>query len=171
MRLEAALLIVTLGAAPAAAKVVSADDRAMVIESEAVVAAAPAKVWATLVQPSRWWSDKHSWSGDAANFSLDPRAGGCFCERLAGGGSVEHMRVVFVDAPKLLRLVGGLGPLQGEAASGPLTWTLKPDGAGTKLTLRYAVAVGSGMPPARMAPLVDAMLTEQVARLKAAAEL
>ena len=45
----------------------------------------------------RWWNPEHSYSGVAANFSIDARAGGCFCERLKDG-SVAHMTVVFVAA-------------------------------------------------------------------------
>ena len=46
---------------------------------------------------------EHSYSGDAANFSIDARPGGCFCERLKDG-SVAHMTVVFVERDSVLRM-------------------------------------------------------------------
>ena len=52
------------------------------------------------------------------------KAGGCLCEKIpAEGGSVEHLRIVFARPGRLLRAQGGLGPLQGEAVVGTLTWS------------------------------------------------
>ncbi|MEX0600366.1 MAG: hypothetical protein WD205_06975, partial [Rhodothermales bacterium] len=52
------------------------------IRHEAVVEAAPAAVYEMLVDNvGRWWSPSHTYSGDAANLSIDARPGGCFCER------------------------------------------------------------------------------------------
>nr|WP_299647780.1 SRPBCC family protein [Sphingomonas bacterium] len=118
--------------------------------------------------PARWWSSAHSWSGSGANMTLDPRPGGCFRERLPGGGGVEHLRVVSAAPGTSLRTTGALGPLQGEALTGVMTLTLKAGGAGTSVTLRYAVAARRTGGTA-LAPAVDAALAEQVARLKTAA--
>ncbi|MFS0737371.1 SRPBCC family protein [Sphingomonas sp. 1P06PA] len=147
---------------PVAAKVASVGEAGMVVENEAFVAAPPAAVWAVLIEPKRWWQAAHSWSGKAENFSLDLRAGGCFCESLPGGGSVEHLRVVYADPGKLLRLTGGLGPLQGDAATGPLSWTLQPDGQGTRIVQRYAVSGVARTPWPVMAPLIDSVLRQQL---------
>lgn len=167
--LAAALLAAPL---PAAAKVASVSEAGMVVENTSVVAASPDAVWAVLIEPKRWWLASHSWSGKAENFSLDPRAGGCFCESLPGGGSVEHLRVVYADPGKLLRLTGGLGPLQGDAATGPLSWTLQPDGQGTRIVQRYAVAGVARTPWPVMAPLIDSVLRQQLESLaKAIASL
>jgi hypothetical protein len=55
----------------------------------------------------------HTFSGDAHNLSIDDKATGCFCEKLASGGGVRHMEVVCADPGKKLVLSGALGPLQG----------------------------------------------------------
>ena len=119
-----------------------------------------------LVRIGKWWNPTHSYSGKVSNLSLEPKAGGCFCEKLAGGGSVEHMRVVYAEPGKTLRLQGGLGPLQAQAAAGTLTWTLKPVMNGTEIVQTYAV---SGYFPGgteKLAPGVDKVLAEQLARLQ-----
>ncbi|NYT40417.1 SRPBCC domain-containing protein [Sphingomonas sp. R-74633] len=157
-------------AAPAAAEVTASTETSFTVTEKVTVAAPPEKLWAALVAPGSWWSSAHSWSGDAANLSLDPRPGGCWCEKLPGGGGVEHMRVVFVQPHKMLRLTGTLGPLQSFPASGVMTFTLTPaaDGKTTALTITYAVAGAPGL--GQIAAPVDGVLGEQVARLKAAAE-
>lgn len=134
------------------------------------IAAAPETVYAALIQPGGWWSSDHTFSGEAANLSLDPRAGGCFCETLPNGGSVTHMTVVNAAPGALLRLRGALGPLQSLAVSGAMTWTLTPKADGTDLSLDYAV---SGWAPgglAGWAAPVDGVLGEQVSRLVAHVE-
>ena len=58
------------------------------------------------------------------------RHGGCFCEAFPDGGGVEHLRVVHVAPDRMLRLSGGLGPLQAFGVAGSLTWKLEEaDGA------------------------------------------
>ena len=62
---------------------------------EVTVTAPPASVYAAFVSDvGRWWNPEHTYSNDAANLSIDARPGGCFCERLANGGGVQHMSVV-----------------------------------------------------------------------------
>jgi uncharacterized protein YndB with AHSA1/START domain len=157
-------------ASPATAEVTGASDTGFEVRRQSRVAASPEAVWATLIAPASWWSSAHSWSGSAANMPLDPRPGGCFCERLPDGGGVEHLRVVYAAPGKSLRMTGALGPLQGDALAGVMTIGLKVDGAGTSVTLTYAVAGRRTGGFAALAPAVDAVLAEQVTRLKAAAE-
>jgi len=155
-------------ATPSAAAVISAENAGFVVETQVEITARPDTVWRTLGKPSRWWNSDHTYSSDAGNLRLEMRAGGCFCERWAAG-QVEHLRVVYAEPGKSLRLTGGLGPLQG-MADGAMTFALEPAGAGTKLTLRYQVW---GYQPggfAAIAPAVDGVLSEQLARLKAASE-
>lgn len=133
---------------------------------EAVVAAGPADAWIELTDPAGWWNPEHSWSGNAANFTLFPVAGGCFCEELPeSGGSVEHMRVVYADPEKLLRLSGALGPLQSEALAGTLTVTLEPVGSGTRISWHYVVSGFARFDLAALAPVVDGVQSEQLGRL------
>jgi uncharacterized protein YndB with AHSA1/START domain len=129
------------------------------------VAASPAKAWLALLQPQRWWSDEHTWSGKAANLSLKAEAGGCFCERWAGG-SVEHGRVVMVLPQQLLRLEAALGPLQEFALKGALTIRIDSgDDGATTLALEYRVNGASASGLDQFAPSVDEVLGQQFARL------
>ncbi len=139
--------------------------------AEAVhIAAPPEKVYAALVAPARWWSSKHTFSREAANLTLDPRAGGCWCETLAGGASVQHLVVVYAAPGKALVLRGALGPLQGLGVDGALTIRLTAAGDGTDLTATYNVGgyLKDGL--ASWAAPVDGVLGEQFARLKSLVE-
>jgi uncharacterized protein YndB with AHSA1/START domain len=161
------LSVAAAGLAPRlSAAVLDAGDGGFRTRNEALIAAPPAAVWAALIEPARWWNPQHSWSGQSSNFSLEPRAGGCFCERLPDGGSVEHQRVVFVSPNRMLRLAGGLGPLQAEAVAAVLSWELKAEGDGTRLTQRYTVGgrVDGGL--AGWSAPVDGVLAEQLERLR-----
>ncbi len=149
----------------ARAGVVTASDTAFVVSGTTDIAATPAAVWRRLVQPATWWDKAHSWSGDAANLSLDPRPGGCFCERLTGGGGVVHMRVIYAQPSALLRMSGALGPLQGEPASGVLTVSLTGQGASTRLAWSYKVSGLVEMKGGGIASAVDGVLGAQFARL------
>lgn len=155
--------------APAAAEVAASSEAGFVLHNEAVVAASPDTAFAALAQPGDWWSSEHSYSGDAANMTLEARAGGCFCERIPeGGGSVEHMRVVYFDPRvRALRLRGALGPLQGEALTGTLTMTVEPAGTGSKIAWDYVVGGYARFPLKDFAPAVDGVVAEQLNRLAA----
>ena len=155
-----------LASTPASAEVVAPSDTGFTSRHTLTVAAPPAKVWELLLRPGSWWAGSHTYSGSAANLSLDARPGGCWCEKTAGGG-VEHMRVVYVAANDTLRLTGGLGPLQAMPVAGVMTITLKPAGTGTALAIDYVVA-GPGL--AGVGTAVDQVLGSQWTRLKAAAE-
>ncbi|MDH4745286.1 SRPBCC domain-containing protein [Sphingomonas sp. CBMAI 2297] len=153
-----------------AGEVTASTETSFTVTEKAVIAAPPARVWTVLIAPSAWWSGEHSWSGSAANLSLDPRPGGCWCEKLPDGGGVEHMRVILVRPGRMLRLSGGLGPLQAFPAGAVMTVTLDPaaDGKSTTVSVEYAVAGAPGL--GRIAAPVDGVLAAQVIRLKAAAE-
>ena len=158
-------------APPVAAKVHEETPVSFVVRTGVVVPASPEVAWDMLVRPSLWWSEAHTFSGNAANLSLHPRAGGCFCELLpnkdapsaAPRGSVEHMRVVYAEDARALRMVGALGPMQSDAVTGVLTIVLSPGEAGTRILWEYAVS-GHYRKPG-MAASVDAMLTGQILRL------
>ena len=98
---------------------------------------------------------------------MELRAGGCFCERLKDGRSVQHLQVVYAAPGEGLRLRGALGPLQMEGVDGTLSWTLKPAEGGTSLTQSYVVGP---QPHGAMAPRVDRVLDEQLQRLKSFVE-
>ena len=160
----AALAAISIASAHAA--VTGASANALALSETVHVAAAPGKVYAALIRPSRWWSSDHTFSGNAANMSLDARAGGCWCEKLPGVGSVQHMTIIYADPGKKLRLSGALGPFQGMAVDGVMTWTLAPSDGGTDVTMTYSLsgAVDGGFQS--MGPAVDGVLGEQITRLK-----
>ena len=165
------MLLSVLAAGPACAAVVDAQAGGFQVQSSAVIVAPPDKVYAALIRPGMWWSSEHTYSGDARNETLDARAGGCWCEALPGGGSVQHMTVVFADPGKVLRVRGGLGPLQGLGVDAALTWSLKAAPGGATLVSQTYVVGGyapSGL--AALAAPVDQVLTEQFGRLKSYVE-
>ena len=174
----AALLLL---AQPAAAEVVASSESGFVTRATAEVPADTATTWTALIAPQNWWNKAHTFSGDSANLYLDAQGGGCFCEKLplkdgapgSRGGSVAHMRVVYADPGKALRMVGSLGPLQSEALTGTLTITLKPvelaaTGAGTRIVLEYVVGGYMRYKVEDIAPAVDRVLVGQLAGLAAA---
>ncbi len=161
------LLILSLAASSTGAAAV-AETREGYFKTESVVLVdlPPAAAWRGLIRVPAWWDPEHTWSGAARNLSLDPRAGGCFCEKLSEGGSVDHARVIFAQPGKLLRMDGALGPLQEMPVTGVLTYTLAPDGPGTRITMTYAVAGAMSLDAAKLAPLVDQVLAGQLERLR-----
>ena len=176
----AAIALMALVAAPvslACAEVAAQSPAGFVIKHSVDTAASKADAWQALITPNKWWSGEHTYNGDAANLYLDAQATGCFCEKLpkpadapAGQrmGSAEHMHVVFADPHRgVLRMVGGLGPLQGEALHGTLTITLKPTDGGTRIEWVYVVGGYMRMDPEQIAPIVDKVLGEQLSRLAA----
>lgn len=151
----------------ARADVVGQGETGFAVSETADVKASPAAVWAALVKPGSWWNSAHSWSGSAANMTLTPVPGGCFCETLPGGGFAEHARVIFAAPEKMLRLSGAFGPMQGEALAGTLTVTLEGEAGGaTKLTFDYVVGGYARFPLSAMPAAVDKVIGEQHARLK-----
>jgi uncharacterized protein YndB with AHSA1/START domain len=133
---------------------------------------APAgKVYEALVgQVGSWWNPEHTYSHDAKNLSIDARPGGCFCEKLPNGGGIEHLRVVYVAPPQVVRFSGALGPLQASGVAGSMTWKLTGDGDHTRVQLSYIVGgfIVGGFD--KIAPAVESMLNEQLNRLKQFAE-
>ena len=158
---------------PAGAAVVSSAENGCVVTETVHIAAAPSQVYELILQPAKWWNPQHTFSHDAANLSLEARAGGCFCEKASDGSSVQHLVVVRVAPGKLLTLRGALGPFQAQAVDGALTWSLQPASNGqTDLTLTYVLGGYLSLPGgfARWAKAADDMLAEQVGRLQKVAE-
>jgi len=157
-------LIVSAG--NAAAAVSETRENAFTIEATVMVDAPPASTYRDLTRVSLWWDPAHTWSGSAKNLKLEPRAGGCFCEKLADGGSVQHGQVIYAQPGKMLRLHAALGPLQGMAVAGVLSFALAPDGTGTRLTMTYRVSGALTMESSKLATLVDQVMGVQLNRLR-----
>jgi hypothetical protein len=148
------------------AEVASVANNGFEVREMAHAAATPDKVYAALLQPALWWSSDHTFSGNAANLVLEAHAGGCWCESLPNGGSVEHLRVVFVSPGKTLRLRGALGPFQGFAVDGVMTWTLKAAANGTDISLTYSVGGYAKDGFDELSKGADQVLGQQIERLK-----
>jgi uncharacterized protein YndB with AHSA1/START domain len=165
------LVLALASATEIRADVIDASANGFTTTTTAEVAAPPARVFeAVVAQVGLWWAASHTWSGTPKNMSIEGKAGGCFCERLAGGGSVRHMTVLLAEPGKTLRMSGGLGPLQEMPVTGVLTLTFAPTTGGTRVEMIYAVGGYTKDGLSKLAPLVDSVLAEQVKRLKAFVE-
>jgi hypothetical protein len=150
----------------AAAEVVSVAGTGFEIRETAHTAAASDTVYAALLLPAHWWSSDHTFSGSAANLVLDARAGGCWCETLPDGGSVEHLRVVYVSPGKTLRLRGALGPFQSLPVDGVMTLSVKSVAGGTDVSFTYAIGGYAKNGFEELSKMADHMLGEQMERFK-----
>ena len=153
-----------LAASTAPAEVVEAGDTGFTLKETVVVHADAASAYAAVLAVGKWWAPAHTYSGDAANLSIDARPLGCWCEKLPDGGSVRHMDVVMMMPGKMLRFVGGLGPLQGMGVHGAMTWTFKPAEKGTSVEVTYAVGGHAANGFKEIAAGVDGVLHGQVER-------
>jgi uncharacterized protein YndB with AHSA1/START domain len=162
-RLAAGLLLALLASTPRA-EVTAAGPNGFISEHQLIIDAPPERVYRALTdEVHAWWDAAHSYSGDAANFYLEPSALGCFCEKLPGGGSIAHMQVVYVEPGVALRMLGGLGPLQGMGATGAMEFRLAAADDGARLNYRYQV---TGFGSETMAGPVDRVQLGQLERLK-----
>jgi len=159
-----ALFLATAGAASAEIK--DASPSGFTLENAIRVPVEPTRAWKTLAEDvDRWWPKDHSWWGAESVLSIEPRAGGCFCER-KGEQQAQHMLVVVVDPGKLLRLTGGLGPLQGMGLNGVLEFRLAPaDGGGTTITMYYRAGGYAPDDLSKLAPVVDGVQALQIGGL------
>lgn len=161
------LLAALLAAAPASAEVVGSDTHALAVRHRLQLVVPPGEALAAFARIGGWWSKDHTYSGDAANLSLDARPGGCFCERFPGGGGIEHMRVVEVKPGETFVLTGALGPLLAQAVSGVMIVAAERIAGGSRVTIDYRATGFVNADAAKFAPMVDAMLAEQVKRYRA----
>ena len=168
MRVLPILVILLTAMSPVAhADVVASSPAGFVSEHQLTIAATRARVFKALTDEGGGWGDpEHSYSGNAANLSIDPRPGGCFCEKLPDG-AVVHMTVVFIRRDAMLRMIGGLGPLQAMAVSGSMTFEMT-DAANGTTQLRYRYAVGGYAPDgmSALATPVDQVQLGQLERLR-----
>ncbi|WP_343343479.1 SRPBCC family protein [Sphingomicrobium sp. XHP0239] len=155
-----AMAACALISAPAAAEVVSASPNAFHVRQSVPIAADAASAFAILSRPALWWSDAHTYSGDAGFFSLDLVPGGCLCETW-GGGFVKHMEVVSMRPGTQIVMEGGLGPLRYVAASGTMTWEIADTETGRQFVIDYKVTGFVNGEGAQLAGAVDGVLAEQ----------
>ena len=160
------VLFAVAAAIAAPAEVKDAGANGFTITHSFTVKGTTNEVFAKVVAVGSWWSNEHTYSGDARNMALEARPGGCWCEKLPAGGGVAHMHVATVIPGQLLVMSGGLGPLQQMGATGSMTFKLAQSAEGTTVTFTYAV---SGYAPGGMNALaapVDSVLMNAVGRLQ-----
>jgi hypothetical protein len=164
--LPLACAVLILSAAPAAGEVVDSAPGGFTLKIVLEVEAPAAKAYSSLIDAGAWWDPVHTFSGHASNLTLEATAGGCFCEKLPSGGSVQHLTVVYADPGRLLRLNGGLGPMQDMAVAGSLSFAIAESAGKSTVTLTYKV--GGYLPGGfdAMAKAVDGVLTGAMQRLK-----
>ncbi|WP_102795956.1 polyketide cyclase/dehydrase [Bowmanella denitrificans] len=147
------------------AKVQYLSDTGFILENRVQVSTSADKSWQLMVEDvGNWWPQDHTWWGQASNLSIEAKAGGCFCE-ISGDKQAMHMQVVFVEPGKLLRMTGGLGPLQGMGLYGALDWQFNTNDKGTEIILSYKVHGTSAKGFAELAPIVDHVQSLQLGGL------
>jgi uncharacterized protein YndB with AHSA1/START domain len=160
------VLVLACLALPAAAEVTQSDTGSFTVTHRLIVPVSDDVAYDEVLHPERWWSSEHTWSKDAKNLSLDPKAGGCWCERWADG-EVEHARVVHLSKNKLLRIVGGFGPLQSMPVNAVMEFAITAGKDGSQIELTYRVAGPSSAALDKIASGVDEVLGMQLERLHA----
>lgn len=154
--------IALLLASPAAAEVVHADGHGFNVTESVQVKLPPPEALAAFTRVSGWWMADHTYSGNAANLSLDARPGGCLCERFPAGGGIEHMRVTYVEPGKILILTGAMGPLLHEAVNGVMIVHVEPAAGGSSLTIDYRASGFASGGGEKFASAVDRMLGDTI---------
>lgn len=149
-----AALAVLASASTAAAEVVARTADSFTLRYEVGAEIDPSDIPGALVDVGRWWDSDHTYSGDAANITVDLTPGGCWCEKLADGTQFEHARVVSI-APDRIVFDAPFGPLKGKATKAVLTVTWPPANAGWTPTWEMVVE-GPGL--GAMADGVDGVM-------------
>ena len=164
--LIAALTLPPVMLASAHAAVIEANASGFTLENTIHVPTDADATWHALVNDvGRWWPRDHTWWGEASSLTIEPRAGGCFCER-NGRQQALHMLVTFTDPGKLLRMTGGLGPLQGMGLHGALEFRFAPaEGGGTTITMFYRAGGYTPDDLSQFAPIVDQVQAQQLGAL------
>lgn len=144
----------------------TSNDHYFKLKTDVVIDAPIEKVNQHLLDIGEWWNPAHSYSGKKQNLYLDLETRLCFCEKMPDGGIVIHMQVANYQPPGLMRLVGGLGPLQTIPVNGVLDFNLRASAA-DKTHLSVIYQVSGSVPNLKQWPAaVDGVISEQVVRLK-----
>jgi hypothetical protein len=159
-----AAAVFTAPLATEAEVITSAPDHfTLVLEAETELT--PDEVWARLIVPSDWWQGAHSYSGDAANLSLDPQPGGLWREDW-DNGSVWHGTVLQAQPGKVLSLQAPFGPLQPLAVNAVWTISLSPiETGGTLIRFDHVTNGTSSSGLDQLAPAVDYVKAEALKSL------
>jgi len=170
-RILISALLIVLCAASAWAEVADSSAHGFTVRSTVLVPGSARQAYQKFVQGvGKWWDSQHTYSGNASNLSIDERLGGYFHEKLPGGGFIEHMRVVYSDPGKMLRMSGGLGPLQELGAAGAMTVAFVEKDSKTEVTMTYAAGGHMKGGLGSIAGIVNKVLALQLSHFQAYAE-
>lgn len=158
-----------MAAMPAAAEITASAPDHYTLHHEAVSALSPEDMWDRLLQPDIWWHPDHSWSGDAANLSLTPEAGGLWREDW-DGGSVSHGVVLGVIEGKSLTLDAPFGPLQSMAVNVVWTISIEAEAGGSRVIFDETANGSSASGLDQIATAVDGVKAEAIRRLTMSGE-
>lgn len=160
-----AMTALALASPAARAEVKDMAANGFTIENSQWVPVPPDAAWQVFVhEVGQWWPADHTWWGDASKLSISEQVGGCFCE-IDGPRQAWHMSISFVEPGKLMRMIGGLGPLQGMGISGALEWRFVPENDGTRITLWYRAGGYTPDDLSQFAPVVDRVQALQLGGL------
>jgi uncharacterized protein YndB with AHSA1/START domain len=162
--------LLALAALPAGADVAEVTPAGFTVSYREEIKATPDAAWKAIVALPSWWDGEHTYSGQAANLSVDAQAGGCWCERWGDGRSVRHGTVILVQPGSVIRFDAALGPLQELAVQGILTIVTGVQDGKTMLRMTYRVAGNDAAALDKLAPPVDRVIGLQYRRLKALIE-
>ncbi|MEO8547074.1 MAG: ATPase [Sphingomicrobium sp.] len=157
-------MIVTPGLAHA--EVVGSSNNGFEVRQIVLIVIPKAAAFDAFAQISEWWNPEHTYSGKSSNMTLSLTPGGCLCERLANGGGIEHLHVTYVEPGERLVMTGSLGPLLYEATTGVMDIKAERIAGGSRLTLDYRVAGFANGGADKLAPVVDRVLGDQMARFR-----
>jgi len=168
MRLTTTLtLLLFIQAVPSSSDVVHSAGNGFSIRISLTLSDKPGAVYKVFLnEVKNWWSPSHTVRGRAENLSIEAKPHGWFLEKLPDGGVCRHLEVIQVQPGRMIRMSGGLGPLQELAVQGILTIEFKPDEKGTKLELAYNVGGYDRDGLERWAKPVDNVLSSQLVGLR-----
>ena len=146
------------------ADVIAASSDHYQLQHTATSNHSPDKVWARLINPATWWHPDHTYSGDSANLSLVPHAGGLWSENW-GANSVLHGSVLLIQENEMLRLNAPFGPLQEMGVSVVWTISLSATESGTTVTFDEIANGTAASKLNELAPAVDFVKSEAIRRL------
>ncbi|TQV72949.1 hypothetical protein FLL45_15920 [Aliikangiella marina] len=160
------LLIILIFFVPNAhAEILEANEHYFSIQFEEKLPVKVERLNKQILKIEYWWHPSHTYSGKSENLYIDLKKRHCFCERLGDQGIVRHLELVNYQPNKLIRLVGGLGPLQTIPVNGVLDFSMASNSDGTT-TLKVTYQVSGAVPGLKAWPgPVEQVLKQQFERL------
>lgn len=146
------------------ADVIKSDASGFIIEIEKEVPVSQMNSYQQFLNIGQWWSNEHTWFGEAKNLYIEPRVNGCFCE-VNGEQQASHMTVSYIEPNKEIRMRGGLGPLQMLALTGAMSWKFEALTKNTsRITFYYKVSGSPSDNLDKLAPIVNKVQSLQLNR-------